>query len=282
MFCLNSAALKSIFVIIIFTFSLHLQAQTVKQPLSVNYEGLGAHSKNFSDIFSATSNQASLADLKATAFAVYGEKRFMLNELNGFTAIIGMPTPSGSFGFQADYFGSSLFNENELGLIYARKISKEIEVGAKFNYHTIKAAGYGSLTAVNFETGAIFNLTEKLYSGIHLYNPVRSTLGKTGTEKLASIYCFGLGYEVSEKLFLSTQIIKHEDLPLGVNAGLQYNLHPAIFIRTGTSTINNSSYASIGINVGFGRIDLNTNFHPQLGVTPGILLLINCKKAEGE
>jgi hypothetical protein len=282
MFCLCGSFRKFILIISIFSSCLHLEAQNVKQPLSVGYVAMGANSNKFSDIFSATSNQASLANLKGSAFAVYGEKRFMLDDLNGFTAIVGMPTTSGSFGFQADYFGSSLFNENELGLIYARKISKEIEVGAKFNYHTVKAAGYGSLSAVNFEAGAIFHLTEKLHSGIHVYNPAGRMLGKTASEKLASIYCFGLGYEVSEKLFLSSEIIKQEDMPIGARVGVQYDLHSLIFIRSGISTVNNSSYTSVGINVSFGRIDLNTSYHPQLGFSPGILLLINLKKREGE
>ncbi len=282
MCCLTNAAFRLFSGVLIFAFSVPSQAQTVKQPLSVNYTSLGAYSRNFSDIFSATINEASLANLKANAFAVYGEKRFMLNDLNGFTGIIGAATSSGTFGFQADYAGAASFNESELGLIYARKLSEEIEVGTKFNYHAIKIAGYGSLSAINFETGAIFHFTEKLHSGVHIYNPGGSRLGKTGSEKLASIYRFGVGYEASDKLFIGAEIIKQEDLPTGVNAGLQYNLHRTIFIRSGLSTANNGSYVCLGIKTDFGRIDLNASYHSQLGFTPGILLLIQFKKPEKE
>lgn len=276
------AALKLPVIIMFLVLYVHAEGQVVRQPLSIHYAALAAYSKNFSDLFSATTNQASLASLKSGAFAVYGERRFMLNELTGYTSIVAVPTSSGSIGLQADYFGSSYFNQSQLGLIYARKISSQVDVGVKFNYHMVKVPGYGTASAVNFEAGALFHLTDKLHTGIHVYNPAGSKLGKTGLEKLASVYRFGLGYEASERLFLSTEIIKHEDEAVGVNAGLQYKLHTRIFIQTGISTGSNNSYVGVGVNVGFGRIDVNTAYHPQLGFTPGILLLINFKQPSDE
>ncbi len=258
-----------------------VHAQTVRQPLTIKYAGLGAYSKNFSDVFSATANVASLAQLKSGSFGVYGERRFMLAELNGYSAIIAVPTSSGTVGFQGDYFGSAAFNENQLGLMYARKLTAKIDAGVKFNYHTVRVAGYGNATAINFEAGTIFHLTEKLSTGIHVYNPISSKLGKTGTEKLASIYRFGLGYEVSDKVFVSTELVKQEDQSLSVNAGLQYNVHEKVFIRAGVATVTNNSYAGIGMQLGFARVDINAAYHPQLGFTPGILLLFNFKKTAG-
>ncbi|WP_147203269.1 hypothetical protein [Segetibacter aerophilus] len=263
-------------------FSVQLNAQVVRPSSFNRYAALGAYSKNFSDIFSATSNQAALASLKTGAFGVYGEKRFMLQELSNYTAIVAVPTSSGTFGLQVDYFGSTFFNATELGIIYARKITEVVEVGAKFNYHTVRIAGYGNVSAMNFDVGAIFHLTEKLYSGIHIYNPSGSKLGKIGTEKLESIYTCGLGYEASERLFISTEIIKHEDQPVGVIAGMQYNLHAKVFIRGGICTNNDNGYAGVGVNIGFGRVDLSTAYHPQIGFTPGISLLFNFKKLAEE
>ncbi|MCW3080815.1 hypothetical protein [Segetibacter sp.] len=275
-------ALRYVVTTLILLLSAALKAQIVRASLSNRYAAPGAYSNNFSDIFSATANQASIASLKTGAFGVYGERRFMLNDLASYTAIIAAPTPTGTFGLQVDYFGSSFFNETELGIIYARKISSAIDIGAKFNYHTIKVAGYGNVSVFNFDIGAIFHLTEKLISGVHVYNPTSSKLGKTATEKLESIYSWGLGYEVSKQVFIGTEIIKHEGQPVSLIAGLRYDLHARIFIRAGISTGINNNSVGVGLNVGFGRIDLNTAYHPQLGFTPGILLLINFKKPAEE
>ena len=119
-----------------------------------------------------------------------------------------------------------------------------------------------------------------MHSGLHVYNPTRTTIGKSGNERLASLYSFGLGYEVSEKLFLSTELEKPEDKTIGVNAGIQYNLHENVLMRTGINTATNNSYFSVGIKFGFGRIDINTSYHQQLGFTPGILLLVDFKKPD--
>ena len=271
--------MKVIFSILLLTIAPFCQGQMVRQPISVTYTGLGAYSKKFVDVYSATSNQAALAQLKSGAFGVYGERRFMLEDLNGFSGIVALPVAYGTFGLQADFFGSSkAFSESQIGLIYARKLTEQVDIGVKMNYHSIRVPGYQSASAINFEGGVILHLTDKLHTGIHVYNPMSSKIGKSGNEKLASIYRFGLGYEASDKVFLSTEIVKQEDQQLGVNAGLQYNLYSRLFLRTGISTATNNSYVGLGLQMGVGRIDVNTAYHPQLGFTPGILLLINFKK----
>ena len=269
------------FTSLIALFACHtVLAQVVREPLGVKYAALGAYSKSFADVYSGTANQASLAQLESASFGVYGERRFMLSELNNYSAIIAVPTrSSGVIGLQGDYFGSADFNESQIGLIYARKITSVIDSGVKFNYHSVKVAGYGTSTAVNFELGTILHLTEKLHTGLHIYNPTSSKLSKSGNENLAAIYRFGLGYEASKNVFVSTEIVKQEDKDMSVNAGLQYNLHEKVFLRAGISTLSNNSYFGLGLRLNFGRIDINAAYHPQLGFTPGVLLIINMKKS---
>lgn len=252
----------------------------VREPLTVRYAGLGAYSINFSDVFSGTSNVAALAGLKAASFGVYGERRFLLQELSAYTGVVAVPTSSGTIGLEADYFGSSAFNESQIGLQYARKLTKQIDAGVKFNYHSVRVRGYGNASAVNFEIGSIFHLTDKLHTGINVYNPTGSKVGKTGTEKLASVYKFGLGYEASKDVFVSTEIVKQEDKSINVNAGLQYNMHERVFLRGGISTLGNNSFIGVGLRFSYGRVDINSAYHPQLGFTPGFLLLLNLSKAK--
>ncbi|HEX8460857.1 MAG TPA: hypothetical protein VF623_05490 [Segetibacter sp.] len=274
--------MKITFLLLILVSNITTKAQAVRQPLTVRYACLGAYSKNFVDIFSATVNQASLAETKTGGFGVYGERRFMLQDLNSFTTLIALPVKSGAFGLQGDYFGSAAFNENQLGVMYARKITGQVDIGVKFNYHTVRVPGYGSATAINFEAGTIIHLTDKLHTGVHVYNPTRSKLGKSGGEKLASIYRFGLGYEASSKVFVSTEIVKQENQPVNVNAGLQYNVQDKFFMRIGISTTSSNSYFGAGFNLTYARIDINATYHPQLGFTPGLLLLLNFKKPATE
>jgi len=254
-------------------------AQTLCRPVAPAYTGLGAYSFSHVDVFSFSANQAALAQLKNPAAAVYGERRFMLSELNSYTAAIGLPTGSGNFGLKANYYGFSDYNETQLGLAYARKLGIKVDVGAQFNYNGISiSSGYGSSSAVSFEIGTVLHISDRLHAGIHANNPVGGKFGKNGEEELSSVYTIGFGYDASEKFFVSAEIVKEEDRPVNVNTGLQYNFIPQLMARAGMSSGASSAWLGVGLMIKAFRLDITTNYHPQLGVTPGLLLLFEFNK----
>jgi hypothetical protein len=230
------------------------------------------------DVFSFTNNQASLAQMKNAAAGVYGERRFMLTELALYQLAVAMPTKSGNFGIKAGYYGFSDYNESQMGLAYARKLGEKVDVGVQFNYNGVRISSYGNSSAVNFEIGTVLHLTEKIHAGIHAYNPVGGKFGKNAEEKLASVYTVGLGYDASEKFFVSAEIEKEENQPVNVNAGMQYKFLPQLIARAGISTGSSNLYAGVGLYLKNFRLDVVAGYHPQLGVTPGLLLIYDFKK----
>lgn len=256
-------------------FAINAAGQTLRRPIAASYTGLGAYSLNHVDVFSFTANQASLAQLKNTAAGVYGERRFLLSELNNYTTAIGLTTNSGNFGLKAGYYGFSDYNETQLGLAYGRKLGKKVDIGAQFNYHGIRIAGYGNAAAISFELGTILHLTDRLHAGVHVNNPVGGKFGKDQQEKLSSVYAAGFGYEASEKFFVSAEIEKEEDQPVNVNAGLQYKFIPQLLARVGMSSATSSAWIGVGLTLKSFRLDVTTSYHQQLGITPGLLLLFN-------
>ena len=193
-----------------------------------------------------------------------------------------MPTQHGNFGFQADYFGYKNYNESQLGIAYARSLGAKLDLGIKFNYYSFRIPGYQNSSAVNFEIGAIAHLTQKLNAGIHFYNPVGGNLSNTDNEKLGSIYKFGVGYEASDNFLISAEIVKQEDLPVNVNAGVQYNFAKQFFARLGIASENESPYAGAGVSWHNLRIDVCASYHPQLGISPGLMLIVNLKSNQIE
>lgn len=250
------------------------RSQSFQSPVSVIYTKTNAYSSAQNDAFSFTGNQAALARSKNLSVGVYGERRFMLADLTSYQLAFALPTSSGNFGLQANYFGGSTYNQSRLGLAYARNLGK-IDVGVQFNYHQLKIAGYGNASAINFDAGAILHVSEQFQTGIHIYNPTRVTIGKNGEEKLPMIYSFGLGYDASEKFFIGTEIEKVEDEPVGVNAGLQYSFDEKLFARAGVSSAASIFYLGAGFLWNGFRIDVTASVHPSMGITPGLLLVYN-------
>ncbi|MGB4844975.1 MAG: hypothetical protein WBP16_10950 [Ferruginibacter sp.] len=251
--------------------------QSLRYSLAQPYISLSAYSQQQNDPLSFTGNQAALAQSKNAGVGVFGERRFMLNETSAYTLATSLPTRLGNFGIQLNYAGFKNFNENKIGLAYARKLGKLVDVGVQFNYYSYRIPAYGNASTINFEIGAMLHLTDKLNAGVHVYNPVGGKLGKDSEEKLASAYKIGLGYDASEKFFISAEIIKEEDNPVNVIAGLQYQFAKQFFAKAGFISESSTAYAGAGVAWKSLRLDVSSSYHPQLGFSPGILLIMNFK-----
>ena len=265
--------------LLLLLFNADISAQTLRRPLTATGTGLGAYSRNHSTLFSITTNQGALARLKNTAIAFYGERKYLLGELNYYTAVIGFPAGSGNFGLKANYSGFSDYNESQLGIAYARSLGKKLDAGLQFNYNGIRiASSYGSASAFSAELGVLLHITEKFHTGIHIDNPAGGKFGKRREERIASVYTFGMGYEASEKFFISAEISKEEDRPVNVNAGMQYRFIPWLLVKGGFSAATASGWLGAGLTKGNLHMEILTQYHPQLGVTPGLMLQFDWKK----
>ncbi|MBK8786134.1 MAG: hypothetical protein IPN43_06455 [Chitinophagaceae bacterium] len=258
-----------------------LTAQSLRYSLAQPYSSLSAYSVQQNDALSFTGNQAALALTKQAGIGIFGERRFMLKETSVYTLGAAVPTRLGNIGIQLQYAGFKNFRENKIGLAYARKLGKLVDVGVQFNYYGYSIPAYGKASAINFEMGALFHLTGKLTAGIHVYNPIGGKLGKDKEEKIAAAYKIGLGYDASDRFFISSEIIKEEDKAVNVIAGLQYQFAKQFFAKAGFLSESGTAYAGAGVGWKKLRLDISSSYHPQLGFSPGILLIMHFKsKAE--
>lgn len=251
--------------------------------MAARYLAMGAYSANQVDVYATRANPASLAQLGQASAAVYGERRFMLEGLNLYAASVGLPTKSGTFGVNATYFGSSLSNQSQFSLAYGRKVAARVDVGAAFHFHQISQAGiYGKASAITGSVGMLLHLTDKIHAGVNVYNPIRATYGKDKLERLPSQYSFGMGFEASDKLFVTGELVKEEGQSVNVNAGFQYQFVKQFFIRAGIATQTTNYFMGLGFRLKDFRLDVASSYHPQLGFSPGLMLLYAFGKKSGD
>jgi hypothetical protein len=244
------------------------------------YTGLGAYSHQFTQSFSFTANQAALGTISGTSAGLYAEQKYGLKELSMYMGTVAIPVNRGGIGIAMQYAGNSDFNESQVGIAYGKNLGK-INVGVQFNYSMMRVAGYGNDGAIGFEVGSQWRISSALITGVHIVNPVGGRFKNQPNEKLAAVYQFGAGYEVSKQLFVSAELTKEEDRPVNVQAGMQYMAVPdRLFIRTGVTTATTSPYAGIGWQWKNCRADVSVRYHPQLGFSPGLLLLFYGKQKE--
>ena len=263
-------------ICLIISMSIELMAvgQTLHHSLTTRYNGIGVYSKNFVDVQSVSSNQAALPNIESIAASVYCEKRFLLNEVNLYALTSCVPFEFGAVGLFAKYFGYSEYNETQLGVAYGKTLGK-INIGIQFNYHSLRIQAYGKDASFTLEAAALTRLSEQVVAGVHIFNPTGSGFGNNKLEKLPRVYTAGLGYEASQKVYVGAEIIKVEDRSIGINASIQYVFAKKLFARVGLYTETTNLYFGLGWKWQTLRIDITTSYHPQLGISPGLLLLFD-------
>jgi hypothetical protein len=239
------------------------------------YTGLGAYSQNQINPLAFTVNQAALAQINQAAVALYSERRFLLAATSSYAAALALQTKLGHIGIVLNYDGFKNYNENKIGLAYAKSLGTKADVGIQFNYSTNRIPAYGKASAINVEAGAILHISDNLNAGFQMCNPFKTKPGYSGEEKPATALRGGLGYDASANFFISAEIIKEEDKPVNVTAGFQYQFVKQFFVRCGFMSESAAAFAGAGLGFKNLRLDISGSYHPQLGFSPGFLVIVN-------
>lgn len=248
------------------------KAQVLRLPPSCLYPRLTGYSSLQPDAFSFAANSAALASVKKFSVAAYGERRFLLQDLNFYSLALVLPAAGGSFGIRADMFGGSLYRETSCALAYARSLGERLKSGVQFHLYHINMAGYGRAPAITAEAGFLYRLADQWSIGFNAYNPAGVWLGENRIERLPAVYSLGLGFDPSEKLYLGFELCKEENQPVDFRAGLQYAFHKRFLARAGLASVSSTFCMGAGTRLGLLRVDATASLHPQAGLTPGLLI----------
>ncbi len=260
--------------ILIFTFILAIAFAVNAQNGAPSIAGargaaMGNASVAFTDINSAFSNQAGLAYLTDLSVTVGAESRFLLSELNSFMVAAAYPTKSGTFGLDLNYFGSDAYNEQKIGLAYARRLFSKMTMGAQLDMINTRIPEYGNKSLFTFELGFHAQLLKQVFVGAHVFSPIRLELVED--EYIPTVFRLGLAYKPSNKLTVTGEVEKDIDFAPNVKAGIEYAIIESFFIRFGANT--NPALVSFGIGYamknGIG-IDVSSSYHQPLGFSPSV------------
>ena len=197
---------------------------------------------------------------------VFGEQRFFLNELQVLHAGIALPVSSGVFGLSLEYFGFDQYNEQKVGLCYARRLSEKISLSGQVDYLNTRIAEYGNKGSLTFELGIQSTLLKNLTLAAHVYSPIQVTVNEDYV--IPSIYRFGLAYQPSGKVIITTEVEKDIDYPATFRGGLEYLAAEGFYLRMGAGS--NPTLVSFGLGYKKGqlKIDVASAYHLDLGFMP--------------
>lgn len=228
---------------------------------------MGGSGVAFTGLSSLGNNPAGLAELENWGASAQAEQRFLLSELQLLSAAGAIPTASGNFGLQVNYFGFEAYNEQKIGITYARKLFDQLYLGAQLGAFNTRIPEYGSRALITFDLGLLAPLSRELTFGLHLLNPVRMEI--IDGEFLPTVLRFGLDYQPADKIHLLAEIEKDIQQTVRVHTGLEYQIVDPLFLRLGVATEPVSMSFGLGYALSNGlSIDVAASYHQILGFTP--------------
>lgn len=231
-------------------------------------------SVTYQDVWSQYHNQAGLAFLKGINVGLGFQNAFMVKELSTKSIAVAIPVKSGVFGLNYAYFGYPKYNENKIGLAFAKSLGKKIAIGLQIDYLFTHIDGdYGDKGNAIGEIGILSQPIDNLLIGAHVYNVWRSKLSTTDNEYLPTIFKIGASYRLYQIALLSIEFEKDLDLDPVFKSGLEFELVKNFKFRAGIST--NPTVFSFGFGYSYQSFDLNIAFskHPVLGYSSGISII---------
>ena len=246
-------------------------------PLGARSAGMATASVMLTDIWASVNNQAALGYLERPAAAVYYENRLNVKELALHAGAFAIPVKSTVIGVNYRYFGYSKYNEFKFGLAVAKRLGEKFAMGVQMNYFQTHFAGdYGNIGALLGEIGLLYEPTENLTVGAHLFNVTQSKQKVKLDEPIPTIMRFGIGYSIQEKAVVSVETEKDLRMDAVFKAGLEYSPINDLYLRCGVSNGNIYQYAfGIGYGWKYFTIDISFSHHKFFGYSPHISLIAN-------
>ncbi len=264
-----------IFCISFFTASIAFSQNAFSTAAGARGIGMGNANLTLKDVHSGFNNPAGLAYLDGFSGAAFVENRFLLQELQLAAISVAQSTNSGTIGMTLQYFGFEEYNEQKIGLNYSRQLFDKLSIGAQFDFLSTRVKEYGNASAITFEVGLQYEILDKLTAGIHVFNPIRATIG---TENLPSIIQIGITYQVADYLTISSAIEKDTALPYNAKFGLEYQVADNIQLRAGMNSNPNRFSFGVGYLVNQLQLNVAATYHDVLGFSPAVGFRFTPKK----
>ncbi|WP_053337288.1 PorV/PorQ family protein [Microscilla marina] len=222
-------------------------AQLENPAMGGRAKGIANASVAVRDHWALFNNIGGLAGIKKYTGQIAYNNRFGIANFQTFALGITAPVKVGAAGLSVSRFGDNLYSEQRIGIGYSHQI-KNVSLGGKVNYVQVSIQDLGSKGTLVFEFGGIARLSKEVLFGAHIYNfnqgVFNTALGEE--EKLPVIMKAGISYQPLSALMINAETEKNIDLPATFKVGLEYEIVPQIYVRTGIQTQPMTNYFGVG------------------------------------
>ncbi len=228
---------------------------------------LGGAEVTLTDTWALSNNPAGIAGLESLQLGAYAHNRFSLKELTTVGLLAVYPSAKfGSVGVDLQRFGGELYNEQRLGIGFARQLGV-VRLGLKADVLQVRVQEWGSRKAVALSVGLQSDLLPKLSFGAHIYNLNQAKLAEFEDERVPTVMKMGLSFQAATKVLLVLEAEKELEYPVAVKGGIEYRLLPALGLRTGFNTGTQAGTAGVDVKFKQFQVAYALGAQHQLGLS---------------
>lgn len=260
----------SITVLSIFLFLPSLsKAQAWGDVIGARFAGMNNASVALQGLWNVHSNPAGITQLNEPMAGINYNSRFMMNDLSTKSIALLYPVQWGKLAINMNYFGSALYHETKAGLVYARKLSKNLSAGIDLEYLSVTfGEGYGTSNKMTFGFGIQYAFSKVLTLGAYVFNPFGIRQDSMQSIAVPFLYRTGLAYTFSDKLLTSLET-EYNSMLLNWNikAGIEFKANRHFAFRTGVGL--RQQVFSFGMGYRWKKFSFNvaSTLHQQLGLS---------------
>ncbi len=207
------------------------QSIFVNSPASL---GRGATGVTSADLWSPILNPAGISQAASPSASVAYHLPYFVNELSSKSALGIVPFRFGVLSAYVNQYGYSLYQENKVGIAYARSLAPNLHASFQLNFQNTHLSQSGSGSQLYAGLGIIYAPLDAVKLGFYISNPEQSSITvMESTSKIPSIFILGFNWSASSDFDVSCEVEKQNGFDMLYKMGLEYSINQRIWIRTG-------------------------------------------------
>lgn len=270
---------RSLLWIGLFLLNIHAYSWDLLGNVGGRSTSMGSCSVSFCDFWSIQNNPAGLAQWRSISAGISYENRFLMKELSYANAGFVIPINIGTLGVSYSRFGFENYNENNVGLAFARDFGPYLKIGLKLDYLSFRFSGdYTTRRTATFELGIQATITDDLCLGVYIFNPIHVKLKTVYNQHIPIVFRLGLSYKITKDFIMATEVEYDSDRKMDYRFGLEYHITKSFYVRAGMHTNPGTACFGVGYTVNRVIIDISATMNQLTGTTFQASLVFKIKE----
>jgi hypothetical protein len=265
---MNKTLLSLFFLLIINK----LEAQIFEPLYDARSEALGRTVSVLKKEATLLGNPANQVGTKSTLFTLGAQSRFLLTDVQLLHLGGGWSNEKQGFGLATQYLGNQYLRTFNIQAQYGRKLFEKLNVGIRLKGTQLNADTYGNRLNFDADLGIASQLNAKLLLGALVQNIMHFEVA--AQEQNSTAVRLGVSYLPSKKVIMNLEFQQTLDLPLGINASVEYLPNNHLNFQIGVRSQTLSPSFGVGYSAQWFLIQTFASYHPQLGASSGLNLSI--------